>query len=114
MFSQAFGQGRISIERLSELLATNPAKIFGLYPQKGVIAAGSDADLMLIDPEREAVVSCGHDPDDYSIFEGMKLRGVPVMTILRGKVVMKDGKIIGRAGEGQFVDKRKVSTRLWF
>lgn len=114
MFSQAFGQGRISIERLSELLATNPAKIFGLYPQKGVIAVGSDADLVLVDPDREAVISCDHETGDYNIFEGMKVRGVPVMTILRGQVVMKDNKIVGRAGQGQFVDKRKISTRLRF
>lgn len=98
-------RGRIGLESLVEMLSRNPARLFGLYPRKGVIRVGSDADLVLLDPSREAVLTRDrlHSAASYSPFEGWKLQGVPVMTILRGMVLYEDGRF--RAGDpaGAFV-----------
>jgi dihydropyrimidinase len=97
----------ISLRTLVDVLATNPAKIFGLYPRKGVIRVGSDADLAVIDPGREVKVTARalHMRSDYSPYEGMRLRGFPVATVLRGQVIQQDGRFLGRAGGGQFVKR---------
>jgi D-hydantoinase len=99
--------GRVSLETLISVLCENPAKIFGLYPKKGSIQIGSDADLALLDLKKEVKISnerilsnCGWTP-----FDGMVVKGYPVMTIVSGKVVMHDGEIVVSKGSGSFVPR---------
>jgi dihydropyrimidinase len=97
--------GRIGLERFVDLTAANPARLYGLYPRKGCIQVGSDADLAAWDPEREVTVTQGvlHDRMDYTPFEGMVVRGWPVVTISRGEVIWMGGEVRGEAGRGRFV-----------
>ena len=90
--------------------STNHAKMYGLYPQKGSIAPGFDADIVIWDPNRKVVISqeLMHHGADYTPYEGQLITGRPIMTILRGKVVMKDGEILGKPGDGGFL-KRELS-----
>jgi dihydropyrimidinase len=98
---------RISLRTLVDVLATNPAKIFGLYPRKGVIRAGSDADLVIVDPGRVKRVTPRslHMKTDYSPYQGMRLAGFPSVTILRGKIIQQDGEFLGRPGSGVFLKR---------
>ena len=109
MFSEGVMKGRISLQKFIDVCCMNPAKLFGLYPEKGVIAPSSDADLTIIDPDKEVTLtrSILHSRCDYTAYEGFKLRGYPVMTISRGEVVMKDGEFTGNRGRGLFI-KRKT------
>jgi len=108
IYTSGVASGRIKPSRFVELVATNPAKIFGLYPQKGTIRVGSDADIMLFDTTKKVTLSYKNLQTncDWSPFEGMKLKGYPAVTISRGKIVAKDGKFVGSVGHGRFV-KRK-------
>lgn len=108
LFSEGVMQGRITLERFVALTSTNPAKLFGLYPKKGCLAVGSDADLILIDPAADSIHrhSEMHDACDYSPYEGMKLKGKLTMTLLRGQIVAKDGQFLGHAGQGQFLHRQ--------
>lgn len=96
---------QISLRTLVDVVSTNPAKIFGLYPRKGTIRVGSDADLIIIDPAREVTVSPRmlHMRSDYSPYAGMRLKGFPTVTILRGKIIQQDGRFLGKPGDGKFV-----------
>ena len=107
----AVSKGRISLRRFTDLCCANPAKLFGLYPQKGVIAAGSDADLAIIDPGRQTVISQKnlHSNVDYSAYEGTAVQGWPVCTISRGEVIVKEGKFIGEAGRGKFLKRKRIN-----
>jgi dihydropyrimidinase len=98
---------QISLRTLVDAVATNPAKIFGLYPRKGTIRVGSDADVMIIDPAREVTVSSGtlHMKSDYSPYAGMRLKGFPAVTILRGEIIQQDGRFVGRPGGGKFIKR---------
>jgi len=98
-------QGRISVSQMVQLLSTNPAMIFGMYPQKGILQPGSDGDVTIFDPRKEMIVtnSMLHSKVDYSPYEGMKIKGWPVRTILRGKTIVKDGKYTGKHSDGKFV-----------
>lgn len=103
-------QGRISLERLSQLCSENVARHLGVYPRKGVILKGSDADLVIVDMKLKKIL--GKDYPVYSKmgftpFEGMEVQGVPVSTIVRGKVVMREGKITGEPGSGKFIRPTK-------
>jgi dihydropyrimidinase len=103
-------KGEISLRRFVELCCAGPAKIFGLYPQKGVIAAGSDADLAIIDPEKKVTISKKilHGNVDYSAYEGFSVQGWPVCTVSRGEVIVRDGQFTGKAGRGKFLKRGKV------
>jgi dihydropyrimidinase len=103
----------LTLRRFVEVFATNPARVTGLYPRKGVIAPGSDADLVLWDPDVERTITLGdlHHDGDYSPWEGWHVRGWPVTTILRGRVVVQDGRLLGSPGDGRFV-KRKIEPAL--
>jgi len=103
----AVADGRISLRRFTDLCCTNPAKIFGLYPQKGVIAAGSDADIVIIDPDRRQIISHNNMRAnvDYSAYEGMSVKGRPVLTISRGEVIARDGEFCGAKGRGKFLKR---------
>jgi dihydropyrimidinase len=111
LFSEGVGKGRIDLQRFVALTATNPARIFGLYPQKGTIAVGSDADLALWDPEEEVTISQSrlHDNMDYTPFEGMRLKGWPAVTLSRGEVVCERGEVRGEPGRGRYLGNRSAA-----
>jgi dihydropyrimidinase len=100
--------GRISLDRFVEATATTPARLFGLYPQKGVIEPGADADLVVWDPDLERVISAenGFSRSDFSLYEGWRSRGWPIATILRGQVVYQDGQVVGVPGTGRLLRRR--------
>ncbi|MBI2934192.1 MAG: amidohydrolase family protein [Chloroflexi bacterium] len=108
MYSEGCASGRIPLNRLVGLVAANPAKIFGLYPRKGAIAPGSDADIVLIDPRLKKTVTNAdlHMGVDYTIYEGMTFTGAPVMTIARGKVIVEKGSFLGSLKDGEFLTGR--------
>ena len=110
-YSEGVAAGRISLQRFVELTSSNAAKLLGMYPRKGAISPGSDADIVLIDPSvrRTIALSDLHADSDYSIWEGREVQGWPVMTILRGKVIVEGGKLLGSPQRGQFL-KRKVAA----
>jgi dihydropyrimidinase len=107
VYSGGVGGGRISVNRFVELVATTPAKLFGLYPRKGTIAVGSDADVVIFDPRGRHTISARthHMRVDYSMFEGIEVKGVPHIVLSRGEVMVEGGKFLGRAGRGQFVKR---------
>ena len=104
-------EGRISLNRFVELTSTSPAKIFGLFPRKGTIAPGSDADIVVFDPNRTVTLSAKtlHMRVDYSPYEGRKVTGATDTVLSRGRVVIEDGKLAGRPGSGSFL-KRAART----
>ncbi len=99
---------RFSPNRFVEVVSTAPAKLFGLYPRKGTIAVGSDADLVIFDPNEEQIISAKthHMRVDYSMFEGIQIKGVPKTVFSRGRAVIDSGKFVGRPGAGQFVRRQ--------
>jgi len=98
-------EGRISRERWVEIMATAPARMFGMYPRKGAIAPGSDADILVYDPNRRRTISAAthHMDVDYSIFEGREVQGASDVVMSRGTVLVRDGAWVGPAGHGRFV-----------
>ncbi|MFL5966063.1 MAG: dihydropyrimidinase [Gaiellaceae bacterium] len=106
--------GRISLNRMVELLCTNPAKLFGLYPRKGTVAVGSDADLVVFDPEKELTISAKthHSKSDYNLFEGTTVTGTPEIVLLRGQVLVENGELQLEPGVGQFVKRAKFGAEL--
>jgi dihydropyrimidinase len=105
LFSEGVGQGRLDLNTFVALTATNHAKLYGLYPRKGTIAVGSDADIVIWDPERETEITAGmlHDNVGYTPYEGRKLRGWPVTVLSRGRIVVEDGKLAAARGSGTFL-----------
>jgi dihydropyrimidinase len=103
LFSEGVGKGRIDIHRFIELTATNPAKVYGLYPRKGTIAVGADADIAIWEAEREVTITADmlHHNVDFTPYEGMKVTGWPAMTLSRGDVVWDDGVITAERGRGR-------------
>ena len=104
LFSEGVGRGRLDLNAFVALTATNHAKLYGLYPRKGTIAVGSDADIAIWDPERETPVTAGilHDNVGYTPYEGRRLKGWPVMVLNRGRVVVEDGRLTAERGSGAF------------
>ena len=102
-----FGGGHIGLNRFVELVATAPAKLFGLWPRKGTIAPGSDADIVVFDPDEEMTISAKthHMNVDYSCYEGMKVRGVTKTVLSRGDVVIEEGKYVAKPGRGEFLKR---------
>jgi dihydropyrimidinase len=105
LFSEGVGKQRIDLPRFVALTATNAAKLYGLYPRKGTIAVGSDADFAVWDAEKDVTISQSmiHDAMDYTPYEGMKIKGWPVITVVRGEVVAESGEFVGAAGRGRFL-----------
>jgi dihydropyrimidinase len=97
--------GRISRERWVEIISTAPAKLFGMYPRKGAVAVGSDADLVVYDPARARTISAAthHMDVDYSCYEGRVVQGASQVVLSRGSVVVRDGEFTGRKGAGRFI-----------
>ncbi|MDX6477912.1 MAG: dihydropyrimidinase, partial [Gaiellaceae bacterium] len=107
-------EGRITLNRMVELLATNPAKLFGLYPRKGTVAVGSDADIVIFDPERKHTISAAthHSKSDYNLYEGTEVTGTPELVLLRGNVLVENGELVAEPGIGQFVKRAKFGEEL--
>ena len=105
MFDEGVNTGRIDLVTLAKVLSENAAKLYGVYPRKGALSLGADADIVVIDPEKEAVLGVDRmrSRADYSLWEGRRVKGIPVMTFLRGALVMENGEIVGQAPSGRFV-----------
>jgi dihydropyrimidinase len=100
-------QGRISLNRFVELCSTTPAKMFGLFPRKGTIAVGSDADIVVFDPEKQQTLGLKslHMRVDYNPYEGTVVHGAPSHVISRGDVIIENDEFVGKRGAGQFVKR---------
>ena len=109
-FTKFVAERNVSLQRFVDITSANAAKLLGLYPRKGAIQPGSDADLVLIDPDMNKTLTMDdlHADSDYSIWEGFTCQGYPVLTMLRGKVIVDQGKLVGSATDGQWL-KRRVS-----
>jgi dihydropyrimidinase len=106
--------GRLTLNRFVEITSTAPARIFGMYPKKGTIAAGSDADLVLWDPSAEHTISAAtHNMRcDYSMFEGFKVRGNAKQVYSRGELIVDNGRYLGKIGRGNYL-KRDARGGAW-
>ena len=106
--------GRISLNRMVELLATSPAKLFGLYPKKGTVAVGSDADLVVFDPERKHTITAAtqHSKTDYNLYEGTEVTGTPEVVLLRGNVLVEGGELVASPGIGRYVPRARFGQEL--
>jgi len=109
IFSEGVSKNRISVNRLVDVMSTAQAKIFGMYPRKGIISPGSDADLVIVDPSMEKTVRADelHMNVDYSVYEGRTLKGWPIMTFCRGKMVAEYGEFVGESGYGRFIERKR-------
>lgn len=109
LYSEGVEKGKLTLNEFVEVISTNAAKIFNLYPKKGTIAVGSDADIVIFDPtiEREISAKTHHMNVDYNAFEGMKVKGEPQTVLVRGNYVIKDKEFVGSLGSGQYL-KRKL------
>ena len=107
-------QGRISMKRFVELVSTNPAKFFGMYPRKGTIAVGSDADIVVFDPEKRVTLSAEthHSNIDYNLFEGTEVSGAPEVVLVRGQVIVEGDRLVGKPGDGRFVKRARFGEEL--
>lgn len=107
MLSEGVNKGRISLEKVVEVCCENPAKIFGIYPKKGTIAVGADADFVIVDMNKKVKFTqdLSNSICDWNIYEGWDFTGWPVMTILRGQVTAKDGKIVAKKGIGRYIPR---------
>jgi dihydropyrimidinase len=106
--------GRISLNRMVELLATNPAKLFGLYPRKGSVAVGSDADVVVFDPEKRVTISAAtqRSRSDYNLYEGTEVTGSPEVVIRRGEILVEGDELVAKPGSGQFVRRARFGEEL--
>jgi dihydropyrimidinase len=109
--SEAVQGGRISMNRAVDLLCTMPAKLFGLFPRKGTIAVGSDADLVIFDPRTDQILSKALSLSrvDYCAYEGMRVHGYPWLVVQRGRIIAREGKVMGRPGGGEFLPRARTS-----
>jgi len=111
MYSEGVHTGKISLNKYVEITSTNAAKIFGMYPRKGTLAIGSDADITILDPHKKHTISVDshHMNVDYSAYEGREVVGKTEMVILRGRVAIEDGECLLKPGHGQFIKRGKTS-----
>ncbi len=114
LYTHGVRTGRISLNRFVELVSTNPAKLFGLYPRKGTIAPGADADIVVWDPEKKVTISAAthHTNVNYNLFEGEKVTGAPEVVLVRGTVVVENDTLVVEAGHGQFVKRARFGEQL--
>ncbi len=103
LFAEGVSEGRISVSKFVEVIAANPARLAGIYPQKGALMPGSDADIVIIDPDRKVTMGTAmlHGKTDYTLFEGWELQGYPVATLSRGTVLFENGELVAERGRGQ-------------
>jgi dihydropyrimidinase len=107
VFSEGVQRGRISLQMMVATMCTNPARMYGLYPRKGTLALGSDADIVLIDPRKRVTLAAAslNQHTDYCPFEGLEVTGYPVLTIARGDIIAQNGKYLGAPARGQFLKR---------
>jgi dihydropyrimidinase len=110
--SAAIQAPKLTINQVVDLLSTTPARLFGLFPKKGTLAVGSDADMIVFDPRADQVLSksIGLSRADFSPYEGMKVRGAPWLVIQRGRVIAREGKVMGRPGSGEYLSRSRFSA----
>lgn len=111
LYTYGVTRGKLSLERWVEVCCANPARIFGLYPRKGTLTPGADADIVLFDPNRRLTITHTmlHEQVDYTPYEGFELQGYPIATMLRGKVIVENGLFTGRQGGGQYLIRKLPS-----
>jgi dihydropyrimidinase len=111
IYSGGVAGGRFSVNRFVEIVSTTPAKLFGIYPRKGTVAVGSDADLVIFDPNREHTISAKthHMRVDYSMFEGIKVKGMPDIVMSRGRVLVQNNEFNGKPGSGHYLKRAQYS-----
>lgn len=109
VYNFGVNKGRITLNKLVELLCYNPSKVFGLYPRKGCIQINSDADVVIFDTEKEVVLGQGslHMITDYSVYDGIQIKGYPEIVISRGQVIVENGEFFGQKGRGRFIERGK-------
>lgn len=114
MFTYGVAEGRLTLPQLVKLLSANPARVWGLWPRKGALLPGSDADVVVYDPEPEGTVSAEglHYLAGYTPYEGLRLQGRVRATISRGQVVYREGQFVGRKGRGQFLVRRPADAAM--
>jgi dihydropyrimidinase len=114
VYNGGVAAGRISVNRFVEITSTSAAKIFGLFPKKGTIAVGSDADIVIFDPSKKMTLSSSthHMKVDYNCYEGMEVTGVTETVLSRGQLVIEKGKYVGKAGSGQFIKRSTIQQAL--
>jgi dihydropyrimidinase len=112
LYTNGVRGGKLSLNRWVDVCCTTPAKLFGMYPEKGAIAPGSDADIVLWDPEATHTISAQshHQRTDYNLYEGMKVTGMPVTVLARGRVLVRDGEWKGEQGSGRFFHRRRFDV----
>ena len=106
--------GRFTMNRLVELTSTNVAKYFGLYPRKGTIAPGSDADIVVWDPDKKLTISAAthHSNVNYSLYEGTEVQGAPEVVLVRGQVIVEGDELVAQPGAGQFLKRARFGEEL--
>jgi dihydropyrimidinase len=109
LWTRGVGTGRITPNQFVAYMSTNPAKIFGLYPRKGALVPGADADIVIWDPEKRVKygVAMSHQRTDYNLYEGWELKGYPEKVFLRGRMIVDGDEWKGRAGMGQFLKRKE-------
>src|SRR5262249_44037571 len=105
LFSEGVNKGSIDINQFVALTATNPAKLYGMYPRKGTISSGSHADIPIRDPRKQVTVRSErlHDPSGYAAYEGMQVKGWAVLVVSRGRVAVENGELKLARGSGKFL-----------
>jgi len=113
-YDEGVNTGKITLCKLVQLLAENPAKIFGFYPKKGAIQRGSDADLIIFDPNQVHTIrpQTQHSGASYTLYEDRKCLGMPILTMQRGKIIMEQGEIKAKPGNGKFVSTKMTTSRV--
>jgi len=106
LMTEGVNKGRITLEQLVKLTSENPARIWGIYPRKGALSPGSDADIVIVDPHKEWVISAPNlkSHSDYSIYEGRAVKGKAIKTFVRGKLVAEDGRLVAEAPLGEYIN----------
>jgi dihydropyrimidinase len=112
LYSEGVHKGRISLHKFVDIISTESAKLFGLFPQKGTIAIGSDADMVIFDPRAERTISAEthHMNVDYNAFEGFQVTGEPVSVLVRGEFVVRDKAFVGTPGSGQYLHRKRFGA----
>ncbi|MDP2973375.1 MAG: amidohydrolase family protein, partial [Deltaproteobacteria bacterium] len=107
-YDEGVNRGKIKPNKLVQLFSENPAKIFGLYPKKGTIQKGADADLLIFDPNQIHTIQyqTQHSGAPYTLYEGRRCKGKPILVMQRGKILIEDGEMKGRPGEGRFLSTK--------
>ncbi|MCR5022998.1 MAG: dihydropyrimidinase [Lachnospiraceae bacterium] len=112
LFSEGYGKGRLTLPQVVKYACTNPAKVFGLYPKKGVIKPSADADILIIDPDKKHTLTHAdmHGNSDYTCYEGFEIKGMIETVMQRGRIIVKDNKFLGSKGDGHYLKREKSSV----